>query len=274
MVLDGNSVAAKGLSECDQGHNAAKNMKAQRRHELKENDLSHALEVARDYLDKHGKTLVMSVVIVGAVAAAVGLTVQSRSTAREDRWRRRADLAFTDPQVGRESLATLSTLIQDAPDDFALASLIEQGHQALRLSLDVNVPPDRELTATAKTAFHQLLARFGDNQLAVGAAHLGLATVEENEFALDGDPTHRTEVEKHLAAVIDAPSLDGMPFKGIAMKRRDELDETFKRITFAEPQPVEADPAVAEPADAAPAPPAVNDAPANNAPADDAGGTD
>ena len=38
-------------------------MKAERRHELKENDLAHALAVAREYLDDHGARIGMYVLV-------------------------------------------------------------------------------------------------------------------------------------------------------------------------------------------------------------------
>ena len=69
-------------------------MKAERRHELKENDLAHALEVARKYLDEHGKRIGFTVVVVVAVVAGVGLTVRSRAAAGEDMRRRRGALKF------------------------------------------------------------------------------------------------------------------------------------------------------------------------------------
>lgn len=228
-------------------------MKAQRRHELKENDLSHAMTVARNYLDENGKSLFTTLLIVAVVAAGLGVMVQSRNTARDDRWRRRSELTFTDPQVGRESLTTLATLTQDADDDFVLSSLIEQGQQALRLTVQVDVPPDRQLNETARTAFERLLREYPDNKLAFGIAHLGLATVAENEFSLDGNIAHRDDALSHLSAVVDSPEMDPFPFKGLAVDRRKALDATFTQITLAKPKPVAVEPAIADPANPSPA---------------------
>lgn len=227
-------------------------MKAQRRHELKENDLSHAMTVARNYLDENGKSLFTTLLIVAVVAAGLGVMVQSRNTARDDRWRRRSELTFTDPQVGRESLTTLATLTQDADDDFVLSSLIEQGQQALRLTVQVDVPPDRQLNDTARTAFERLLREYPDNKLAFGIAHLGLATVAENEFSLDGNIAHRDDALSHLSAVVDSPEMDPFPFKGLAVDRRKALDATFTQITLAKPKPVAVEPAIADPANPSP----------------------
>ena len=66
-----------------------------------------------------------------------------------------------------------------------------------------------------------------------------MATVEENGFALDGDPARKERAEAHLTAIIDNPALNGMPFKRMALDRRKSLDEVFTRVTFAYPEPPE-----------------------------------
>lgn len=212
-------------------------MKAQRRHELKENDLSHALLVARDYLDEHGKQIGLAVVVVGAVVIGTALTVRSKGAAIEDHWQRKEELRFTDVEVGRESLAALKNLIQESKDEqFLLESLIDLGQHSLRLAGDVVVPPDQKLNEEARKAFEQLLERFGDKPFASGVAHLGLATVEENAFTLDRKASRKADADRHLSVIIEDPALDGLPFKRIAMDRRAALDVTFVPVVFVEPE--------------------------------------
>lgn len=215
-------------------------MKAQRRHELKENDLAHAIEVARKYLDENGKSIGIVVIVVVVVAAAITFGVRSRAAAIEDVWRRRGQLSFENPEIGRESLESLETMTLGVSDDrFVLTSLLEQGQHALRLAQEVAVPPDREMNDRARKVYEELLERFKDNPLAVGAAHIGLATVEQNEFMLDDELVHKERADAHLAAVIDDPALNGMPFKQMALDRRKALDDTFTRVVFEYPQPEE-----------------------------------
>lgn len=219
-------------------------MKAERRHELKENDLAHALEVARKYLDEHGKRIGFAVVVVVAVMAGVGLTVRSRAAAMEDMLRRRSALKFDDPEKGKESLDALAAMTRESSDEqFVLTGLLDRGEQALRLAGDVVVPPDRELNDRAKEAFEELLERFGENPLARGIAHCGLATVEENYYVLDHDLAHKERAKDHLSAVIEDPLLNGMPFKRSALDRRNALDKIFTEVVFVYPEPEE------EPAD-------------------------
>lgn len=213
-------------------------MKAQRRHELKENDLAHALNNIRDYLDENGKQVTIGVIIIAAVIAAVVFGVRSKAAALEDVYRRRAQLNFDDPQIGRESLDALASMTKDVSNDrFLFTSLIQQGQAGLRLARQVPASPDRELTLRAQKAFQELLTRFGNSPLAKGIARSGLATVEENLFVLDGDVSHKDQAREHLQALVDDETLNGMPFKRVAMDRLEALDRTFTRVEFSYPVP-------------------------------------
>ena len=246
------------------------NMKADRRHELKENDLAHALEVARNYLNEHGGRIGLVVVVVLAVIAVVGIAARSRAVALEDAWERKNDLVFDNVEDGKKSLEMLRTLTSEMADSgfalaglldqgrhalglespregFILVGLVDQGRHALRLAQQVDDPPDLELNEIAHEAFKQLLARFGENPLAIGAAHCGLATVEENSFALDGDLAHRERARQHLQAVVDNPALHGLPFHRIAVERTRTLDRVFSVVRFesAPPEQEQVEPAPA-----------------------------
>lgn len=211
-------------------------MKAQRRHELRENDLAHALGVARDYVNSNSKQITIALIVVGAVVVAALFGVRSRAAAREDIWRRRSQLNYEDAQSGLESLDALAAMTQDVSDErFVLTSLLEQGQQALRLAQQVSAPPDPDFNDRAREAFEQILSRFKHSPLAVGLAHTGLATVEANAFVLDGDMAHKERFERHLSAVIDNPSLNGMPLQRVALDRRNAVDATFTRTEFVYP---------------------------------------
>lgn len=229
-------------------------MKAERRHELKENELQHMLEVARKYLDENGKTIGFAVFVIAAVLLAIALTARSRTAAMEATWQRRTSLKFTDAVIGKESLRELAAMTQESPDEnFVFKGLVDRGAQALRLSREAPISPDRELNDMARDAFDELLTRFGDNPLALGIAHCGLATVEENEFVIDQDMDHRARAEEHLTAVIESPLLNGMPFQRLALDRRNALDKIFRVVEFQYPVPEEV---VTEEAAVVPADPA------------------
>lgn len=224
-------------------------MKAQRRHELKENDLAHFLEVGRKFLDDNSGRIAVAVFVGAAVIAVTALTVRSQTAAKEGRWRQLSELSFENPEVGRESLATLQVLVRETTDEgFAFNGLMRQGQESLRLALQVPVPPDSELNDGARIAFSELRDRFSDNPLAIGLSGLGLATVEENGFVLDGDSAHKEAARKYLDAVANDSRLDSLPFKRLAMDRLAVIEKTFTRAVFDDPLPEEPE-AVADPAD-------------------------
>ncbi len=213
-------------------------MKADRRHELKENDLLLALGAARDYLDVHGKQIGLICLAIVVVVGAVSFGLRSRATAMEDVWRRRNLLSFETIDVGKKSLETLESITRDVSNEnFVLSSLMDQGRQGLRLAQQVPVPPDRELNEKARQAFEQLLSRFADNPLAVGVALSGFATVEENEFVLDGNLSHKEKAREHLNAIVGNPQLNALPFQQLALDRLKSLDATFSKVTVAPPPP-------------------------------------
>ncbi len=213
-------------------------MKADRRHELKENDLLAALGAARDYLDVHGKQIGLICLAIVVVVGAVSFGLRSRATAMDDVWRRRNQLSFETIDVGKKSLEALEGITRDVSNkNFVLTSLVDQGRQALRLAQLVPVPPDRELNEKARQAFEQLQSRFVGNPLAVGVALSGLATVEENEFVLDGNLSHKEKAREHLNAIVGNPQLNALPFQQLALDRLKSLDATFTKVTVAPPPP-------------------------------------
>ncbi len=221
-------------------------MKAVRRHELRENDLAHAIETGREYLKDHGGRVGLIVLAAVVAITLVTLSMRSKAAAIEDAWRARGELSFDDPQIGKESLERLMAITADSTDEgFVLASMMDQGLQALRLARIGDDPPDEELNEMARGAFGRLLGRFPDNPLAVGVAYCGLATVEENSFVLDGDPAHKERAREHFRAILDDPALALMPFTRMARDRLETLEATFSPVTFG--PPLESPPEAAAP---------------------------
>lgn len=213
-------------------------MRAGERHELKENELAKILASSRIFLKEKGKALGLAVVAVVVVIAAIGYASSSRAAHIEDAWRKKAELTFATPAEGRESLKKLSDLIADTSDSaFVQAALLEQGTQALRLSQQSEIPPDPELNDLARSAFEQLLDRARSNLFAQAAAHSGLATVAENDFAIDHQPKHKDITERHLKEIVNDARLQTTPFYTLATDRLADLGETFEVVRFAAAPP-------------------------------------
>lgn len=209
-------------------------MKSERRHELRENDLVHYLNSVRDYLEEKGGRVAFVAITIVVVAGVAAFALRSRAAAIEDVWLRRAKLSYNEPEEGRQSLATLRELTQQVSDPkFIMDSLMDQGRQALSLAQQVPDPPDPEFNRDAQTAFQSLHEQFPDSAVAVGVALLGLATVEENAFVIDGEMAHKDKAHELLSRIIHDAKLNGLPAQTVATKRREALDVTFSRITLA-----------------------------------------
>ncbi len=225
-------------------------MKAERRHELRENDLLHAISVAREYLDKHGKQITVLAVVALALFAVVSFSMRSRAAAREDVWRRKNSLSFDGLDKGRSAVKDLLVMAGESSDDrFVLDALLDSGRQSLRLTREAPIPPDRELNDLARQSFKELQKRFPNNPIAVGVALSGLATVAENDFLLDHDRVHMKQAEEYLDRLAKDSLFNGLPFQRLALDRLKTLDETFRVIHFQPPMPApeavdEADPEV------------------------------
>ncbi len=213
-------------------------MKAERRHELRENDLAHALSVARDYLEQHSRQITIFAVVALALFAVVSFAMRSKAAAHEDVWRRKNALSFEGPDKGRKAVDSLLTMVGESSDQqFVLDGLLDAGRQALRLAREAPLPPDRELNNFARRAFEELLRRFPGNPLAVGVALAGMATVAENDFLLDHAAAHKDRAEEYLTRLSTDALFNGLPFQRQALDRLKTLDETFSVIHFQPPQP-------------------------------------
>lgn len=208
-------------------------MKSERRHELKENDLAMLMDRCGVYLQENGGRLALAVVGVLVAIAVVGIVVRSRAAALEDAWQRRRALSFQDLESGRRSLDMLTSLTETTTDrSFVVGALIEVGRQGLDLATKTENHPDPELNEQARTAFTRLLSEFPENPLALGVARCGLASVEENAFALDGDLTHKARAREQLQAILDEPKFASMPFYRMASDRLNAIDGIFTVARF------------------------------------------
>lgn len=212
-------------------------MKSERRHELRENDLVHAFEQTREYFKRNSANLGLLIGGVLIVVVIATVTVRSRAATAEQAWRQRGELSFADVDKGRDSLASLASMVNASSDpEFARTGLTDQGLNALRLAQEVEDPPDHDFVETAAQAFEDLLSRFGDSPVAFAVAHDGLATVAENRFVLDANASHKEQARTHLQAIIDNPALRWFPLRQRALERVERLDAVFSVVRFAAAQ--------------------------------------
>lgn len=211
-------------------------MKAERRHELRENDLVRTLYKTRDWFDENGKTVSIAVLAVVVVIAAVSFFKRSQSAQINESWNARLNLTSpTDVVSAREHVRALGGIAASANDkSFLLDSLMDQAIIALDYAGQNGMEPDAELNRAAKEALQRMLQEFPDNAYAAGFAHNMLATVEANEFVLDGEPSHKDAARAHLEAVRDLKALAGTALQTQAIERLSRLDREFTAVTFVE----------------------------------------
>ena len=222
-------------------------MKAERRHELKENDLVHGLYSFKEWLETNGRSIGIILVAVAIALLAWTFFDRNRNQASARLWDERsalaANLAADDPAEVQQALDKLLQLTRETDNDtFALPTLIDQVRASLAQASLGDNPPQAEFNELARSGCQELLKRFPINPLAVGVARTGLATVEANAFVLDGDPAHKEQARTYLNSVLEDARLAGMPFQLEAADRLNELDETFTQVTFAPPLPPDQQP--------------------------------
>lgn len=218
-------------------------MKAERRHELHENELAQALEKAKAYLDAHGKRLALIVGGALVLVIVVSTIMRSASESRSRDWARYSDLVSGASKTELPQVVTDLQALADATHDpaLALSALGRSGELALTLTLDAaNNDDARKYTDQAELAFKQLQARFSQYPLARGVALCGLATVAENRFALTGDASLKDVARGHLERVSSDAELNATPMQSQAISRLALLDEIFKPAHF-DPAPVAAE---------------------------------
>ncbi len=230
-------------------------MKAERRHELKENELLHIIEQSKEFFNKYGTHILLGVVGVCAVALAMSWNSSARIQAVNEAYfdldELRSELSrsgFEEVSLDEsakarppaEILREIGGLAAGSSDDkFQQRAYLEQGHSALSLSTRHGTEVNEKLLKIARSAFEKL-AKIAKNRDEVAAmAHLGLATVEENEFVIDGNPAHKTKAREHFEAVIAMKSLSNTPLMNIATSRLGRIDSTFTKVEFAPPLPKE-----------------------------------
>lgn len=217
-------------------------MKAERRHELHENELAQALARVRVYVETHGKRLLL--IVAGAVALIVIISMVIRSSAesRARDWAKYSDLLSGATETDMEQvLSGLLDLAETTADQaLAVCCLGRSGELALSLAVSAENDEDaRKYTDQAERAFKQILNRFSRYPMARGVALCGLATVAENRFALTGDASLKNSARENLERVSNDPELNATPMQSQAITRLAMLDELFRPTLFAPAPPDE-----------------------------------
>jgi hypothetical protein len=239
-------------------------MKAQRRHELKENSLIRSIKQLPRTGHQYGSRIALGVILVAIVIVVVrsrmsasaerlSIAQQSLNQAGGDLFQlqspgRLAAPAGAEMQLAQDRQALYSDGIKLADDaldkvgskdihikaqallykgdlNFQLANLPPLPGAATQPSLQPDEKP-QELLENAEAAYSQVLAECPNETFAVTAAHFGLAAIAENRAVTD--PSQWDNARQHYQAVLDGKAAQA--FKSLAAQRLNLLGQLQQPI--------------------------------------------
>ncbi|MBS3733710.1 MAG: hypothetical protein KGY99_02175 [Phycisphaerae bacterium] len=153
-------------------------MKADRRHELRENSLTRAVRDGRAYLKQHGRKISWIVLAVALVVAVTMLFVQNYRR-RHAELQQRFDGLLVRPVASRDAtwLAKMQELAEQDDDERIAALACVKVGDAYRRRGRADDAPDAD--AAAQRYYRRVLSQYGDRTVAAGQARYGLGCLAE-----------------------------------------------------------------------------------------------
>ena len=216
-------------------------MKSQRRHELHENALAAEFAKVSEFFRRHGTKMTWGVLIVVLILFVV-VYARSKSRQTAGRLQGQFDKAMTDPKLsGDERVSLLESLAAQRDDQTKAAlAMVELGDEyARRMTAagPTNDPADwKRLADRAAAYYRRVVNEYGDERLAAGRAHLGLAKLAESQRDID---VARNEYQ----AVLRYTELAGHPVVLLAEKGLQDLTLLAAPVEMASTAPAETQPA-------------------------------
>ncbi len=215
-------------------------MKAERRQELKQNDLGAFILDISDWVKKYSLQVGGGLVVFIIILLVSKYVTKSQASSLEADLQLLGSLSFSADADIDQSFATLDDLIRESGNsDFTMRALLRKGRTALFLSTGSADGFKPEYLDKAEEACNALLASYGDRGPIAGAALSMLATVEENRFALDGLMSHQEKTRAYLERLQSDKLFKATPFQTQAAARLKTIDEVFQTVTLADPLPAD-----------------------------------
>jgi tetratricopeptide (TPR) repeat protein len=191
-------------------------MKAQRRHDLKQNVLDTELAKGADYLKRH-LNLIGGAALLAALIALAWVGISRYRVSNRDAAQAQFDKAMLGGEQSRDALQRLADgagpeaaiASRKLADDYADQMLMGEGRLAPG---QIN-----DLAAKAKSCYNRVIENFKDQNIQVANAHFGLAKLAESQGDLE---TARKEYE-----IVTNPRNDGLPVLAMAKAAADRLPD-------------------------------------------------
>ena len=213
-------------------------MKAQRRHELKTNQLAKSLETFPEKLARHANKIIFAALAIVLILLLIRYRINSTEARHEQAESQLADvqtelasLQASPPDQAREyrlesqvldKLDSIDGVDSDMPD-VAARALVARGDANLALAMGAYSgiePPDHpetpeEYLTGAQDAYSEVIEKYADQELPAITARFGLATIAEDRHQWD-------EARSEYQAIVKQPDV-GEVFKNYAQAKLDQL---------------------------------------------------
>jgi hypothetical protein len=226
-------------------------MKAQRRQELKTNELAETLRQVREFLEKYGTYVAAGVLVVAAILVAFLWHRSSHLAEHRRQWEDYYNLERDAVQLVMASLQGTAPAGTDAFDglvsrykarassasDPRVRLLLLEGLGDFCWAYAVN-GLGKEPDAAAKTraldeganAYEQITREFPDDEWSVGKALMALGVIDEERHDFD-------QAEERYRRVITDPASEGTSLNDLAQEALGRLNELRQPVVFAPPPP-------------------------------------
>jgi hypothetical protein len=223
-------------------------MRAERRQELRTNELAQQLDQAGEFIKQNAALLTAGVVIV---AVAVGGFFWYYGRERNQLMAGWAALSQRDlPADAPPPLEIYKSVATDNLDPtLTIQAWLRVGTSAMAEMMKSRksaAPPDRDWAQSAEEAFNQVLVLSTNNANASGEAMIGLGILAENKADLE-------KARQHYQKVRDDPRLADSPLAVQAAYRLDHMKDWSASVVFPPPPPPASQPVASQPAASAPA---------------------
>ncbi|HTW93844.1 MAG TPA: hypothetical protein VMD30_03550 [Tepidisphaeraceae bacterium] len=225
-------------------------MKAQRRHELRTNQLAKSLETFPEKLYRHANKIIFGLLIIILIVLLVRYRINTAENRHEEAQSDMANvqnalaaLQQEPPDEARQfqlehavldKLDSIDGIDSDMPD-VAARALVARGDANLTLANGVYAgvePPDHPETAddylnAADDAYSEVIEKYSDQLLPMLTARFGLAAIDQDRHQWD-------EAKSQYQAVINDPNA-GEVFKAYAKDQIINITQFAKPIYVGEP---------------------------------------
>lgn len=211
-------------------------MKAERRQELRTNDLAEQIEQVRTYIREHGVKIAATVIGIVVIVAATIWYTRGRENRVLEGWRSFANVGeLSDPGARVDRLNEIAE--QRIAAGLTQAAWLAVGETARSQILNPpqNTDPtapavDRDWADAARTAYDNVLREFPDHLAAQGESMIALGVLAE-------DAPDAAKARQWYQRILDNPRFEDTPFASQAEYRLEGLDKWVEPVVFA-PSPV------------------------------------